>query len=283
MTDRHFLERSFIFFPERELLTFPSNAGMEYEDVHFRCEDGVTLHGWFIPGLGKSVMLFFHGNGGNISHRIEKIRLLCHPQISSFMIDYHGYGRSRGIPSEESCYLDALASWNYLIQERRIDPKQIVLFGESLGGAVAIDLASKKEVGAVILESTFTPLEIMPRCSAAGLHFRLIPAGFNAPLEFLTGFTNIGAVMGRFVPGLESLLKGRFDSLSIIPHLKVPLLILHGDEDELVPFELGQSLFEKANEPKNFFTILGAHHNDTYDVGGKAYVETIRQFIKRHL
>lgn len=249
MTNRHFLERSFIFFPERELLAFPSNAGMEYEDVYFRCEDGVTLHGWFIPGQGKSVMLFFHGNGGNISHRIEKIRLLCHPQISSFIIDYHGYGRSQGIPSEESCYLDALASWNYLIQERRIDSKQIVLFGESLGGAVTIDLASKKEVGAVILESTFT---------------------------------NIGAVMGRFVPGLESLLKGKFDSLSKIPHLKAPLLILHGDEDELVPYELGRSLFEKANEPKNFFTILGAHHNDTYDVGGKAYFEAVHQFMRQY-
>lgn len=243
-------ERSFIFFPERELWASPFDGGMNYEDVYLTCPDGVTIHGWFIPGHKKTVILFFHGNGGNISHRIEKIRLLAYPHLSSLMIDYHGYGQSQGHPSEESCYLDALTAWNYLTQERLIDSNQIVLFGESLGGAVAIDLASKKIVGAIILESTFT---------------------------------NIGAVMSRFVPGLGSLFKKKFDSFSKIPHLHSPLLILHGNEDELVPYALGQKLFEKANEPKEFFTIEGAHHNDTYEVGGKAYVQKVHQFIEHYI
>jgi fermentation-respiration switch protein FrsA (DUF1100 family) len=249
-SDIESLDRSLIFFPEKELWAFPSDGGMEYQDVYLRCQDKVTIHGWFIPGREERVMLFFHGNGGNISHRIEKIRLLCHPHISSLMVDYHGYGLSHGEPSEEACYLDALASWDYLIQERHFHPKQIVLFGESLGGSVAIDLAVKGEVGAVILESTFT---------------------------------NMGVVIERFVPGTENYLKGKFNSLSKISKVRVPLLILHGDEDELVPYELGQELFKEANEPKEFFTIQGAHHNDTYDVGGKAYFQTIQQFIKKYI
>ena len=250
MADIQLTERSLIFFPEKELWAFPSNVGMQYQDIYLRNSDGITIHGWFIPGREKTVMLFFHGNGGNISHRIEKIRLLCYPEISSLMIDYNGYGRSHGEPSEQACYLNALASWEYLTQERHTDPMQIILFGESLGGAVAIDLAMKKDVRAIILESTFTTIDI---------------------------------VIERFVPGIEGHLKGKFDSLSKISSVHVPLLMLHGDEDELVPYELGQKLFKSANEPKVFFTIKGAHHNDTYDKGGKPYFQTIHQFIKQYI
>jgi len=250
MSEKGFFARSFIFFPEGELWAFPSDGGMEYEDVYLPCSDGATIHGWFIPGKGKTVMLFFHGNGGNISHRVEKNNLLCHSQISSLMIDYNGYGWSHGEPSEEACYRNALASWDYLTQKRHTDPTQIVLFGESLGGAVAIDLAMRREVGAIILESTFT---------------------------------NIGMVIERFVPGIATHLKGKFDSLSKISNIHVPLLMLHGDEDELVPYELGQELFKTANEPKEFFTIKGAHHNDTYDVGGKPYFQTVHRFINKFI
>jgi len=239
-------ERAFIFYPQRELSGFPSDHGMEYQDVTLQGQDRMTIHGWFIPGRGKAVLLFFHGNGGNISHRIEKVRLLCYPEISSLIIDYNGYGRSRGKPSEEACYLNALASWEYLVRERHFESNQIILFGESLGGAVAVDLATKKEVGAIILESTFP---------------------------------NIGVVANRFFPGLSVFLKRKFDSLSKVSRVHVPLLQLHGDEDDLVPYELGRRLFEAANEPKEFFTIAGGHHNDTYEIGGEAYFQAIHQFI----
>jgi fermentation-respiration switch protein FrsA (DUF1100 family) len=241
-------ERAFIFYPERHLFAFPSDEGMDYQDVILQGRDGIRIHGWFIPGRGKGVVLFFHGNGGNISHRIEKTRLLLYPEISSLMIDYHGYGRSHGNPSEKACYLDALTSWEYLVSGRHFESNQIILFGESLGGAVAVDLATRRDVGAMILESTFP---------------------------------NIGVVANRFLPGLSFLLKRKFDSLSKISGVHVPLLQLHGDQDDLVPFELGQRLFEAANEPKEFFTIKGAHHNDTYEMGGEAYFQTIHQFINR--
>ena len=241
-------ERAFIFYPERQLCGFPSDEGMEYQDVTLQCLDGTTIHGWFIPGRGKAVVLLFHGNGGNISHRMEKTRLLFHPEISSLMIDYHGYGRSHGTPSERACYLDALASWEYLVLERQFQPNQIILFGESLGGGVAVDLATRKDVGAIILESTFP---------------------------------NIGVVANRFLPGLSVFLKRKFDSLSKISRVHVPLLQLHGDEDDLVPYEMGRRLFEAANEPKEFFPIKGAHHNDTYEIGGQAYLQVVHQFINR--
>jgi len=241
-------ERAFIFYPERHLSGFPSDDGMDYQDVTLQGPDGMRIHGWFIPGRGKGVVLFFHGNGGNISHRIEKIRLLFYPEISSLVIDYHGYGGSDGTPSEKACYLDAITSWEYLVLERHFEPNQIIPFGESLGGAVAVDLVSRKDVGAIILESTFP---------------------------------NIGVVANRFLPGLSFLLKRKFDSLSKISGVHVPLLQLHGDQDDLVPFELGRKLFEAANEPKEFFTIKGAHHNDTYEIGGEAYFQAIREFINR--
>jgi len=243
-------ERAFIFYPERHFCGFPSNDGMEYQDVTLQGPDGTTIHGWFIPGRGKVVVLFFHGNAGNISHRIEKTRLLFYPEIPSLMIDYHGYGRSHGTPSEKACYLDALTSWEYLVLERHFEPNQIILFGESLGGAVAVDLAAKKEVGAIILESTFP---------------------------------NIGVVANRFLPGLSVFLKRKFDSLSKISRVHVPLLQLHGDEDDLVPYEVGRRLFQAANEPKEFFTIKGAHHNDTYETGGQAYLQVVHQFINRYI
>jgi fermentation-respiration switch protein FrsA (DUF1100 family) len=243
-------ERAFVFYPERRLSSLPSDDGMEYQDVNLQGPDGMAIHGWFIPGHTKAVILFFHGNGGNISHRIEKIRLLCYPEISSLMVDYHGYGRSPGKPSEEACYLDALTSWEYLVSERQFAPNQIILFGESLGGAVAVDLAARKEVGAIILESTFP---------------------------------NIGVVANRFVPGLSIFLKRKFDSISKISRVRVPLLQLHGDQDDLVPYGLGRKLFKAANAPKEFFTIKGAHHNDTYEIGGEAYFQAIQEFISRHI
>jgi uncharacterized protein len=241
-------ERAFIFYPERQLAGSPSDDGMEFQDVTLQDPDGRRIHGWFIPGRRRAVVLFFHGNAGNISHRIEKIRLLFYPEISSLMIDYHGYGRSHGKPSEKTCYLDALTSWEYLVSERHFESNQIILFGESLGGAVAVDLATRKDVGAMILESTFP---------------------------------NIGVVANRFLPGLSVFLKRKFDSLSKISRVHVPLLQLHGDQDDLVPYGLGRRLFEAANEPKEFFTINGAHHNDTYEIGGEAYFQAIREFIDR--
>jgi fermentation-respiration switch protein FrsA (DUF1100 family) len=242
-------ERAFIFFPERDFCAVPSDGGMAYEDVYLHGPDGRMIHGWFIPGRGNTVVLFFHGNGGNISHRIEKIHLLFYPEISSLMIDYRGYGRSHGKPSEKACYLNALTSWEYLVRSRHFGPNQIVLFGESLGGAVAVDLASKKDVGAVILESTFP---------------------------------NIGVVANRFVPFISILLRRKFDSLSKISSVHVPLLQLHGEEDDLVPQPLGQKLFEAANEPKVFYSIKGAQHNDTYTVGGEPYVQTIQRFVEHY-
>jgi hypothetical protein len=146
-----------VFFPYRTLEATPSDWGFEYEDVYFAAEDGERLHGWFIPSPGsRRVLLFFHGNAGNISHRGESIAIFHRLGLDVFIFDYRGYGRSEGAPSEEGLYADASAAWRYLTQTRGVPPQDIVAFGRSLGAAVAAELASREMPGALILESSFT-------------------------------------------------------------------------------------------------------------------------------
>jgi hypothetical protein len=244
------LEDRFIFFPDPHLVATPAAVGLAYEEVHFTTADGVQLHGWFVPARGAQwTLLWFHGNAGNISHRLDNLqRLHQRLGISVFLFDYRQYGRSQGKISESGTYVDADAALQTLQQRMDIDPAAILLFGRSLGSAVAVDLARRAPSRALILESPFTSVPDM-----AAAVFPWLPIG--------------------------SWLRTRYDSLGKIPQVTVPLLVLHGDRDDVVPFAHGQRLFAAANEPKTFYTIPGASHNDTYLVGGEPYWQAWERFL----
>ncbi len=241
-------EEGLIFYPDRLMIGLPTQWGLDFEDIYFPTEDGVALNGWFVPGAKDLTWLWFTGNAGNISYRLDNLKLL-HDRLglNIFIIDYRGYGKSQGKVSEEGTYLDAEAALKYLHSRKDINHDRIISFGRSLGSAVAIDLATKERCLGIILESPFT--------SATDIMRRIFP----------------------FLP--PGILSAKYDSLSKIKRVTAPLLVLHGDRDEVIPFELGRKLYEAANEPKEFYTIKGAGHNDTYIVGGEEYIAALQGFI----
>ena len=244
------IERYFLYFPEQHLVTTPSQFDLPYEEVYFGGRDGTRLHGWFVPGREPVTLLWFHGNAGNISHRLENIKLLNElVGVSIFILDYRGYGLSEGRPSEKGFYLDAEAALAHLNSRQEVDQGKIVYFGRSLGAAVAVELAVHQSPWALILESPFPSVPEMAR--------RLYP----------------------FLP-LWPLLRDRYDSLGKIARVHVPLLVLHGDRDEVIPFDAGRKLFDAALEPKEFYAIQGAGHNDTYIIGGRDYFVALERFLK---
>jgi len=245
------LERMFIYFPTREIEADPSVIELEYLEVHTTTQDGVRLHGWFVPQPGaRCTLLIFHGNAGNISHRIGWIQMLHELNTHVMIIDYRGYGRSEGKPFEEGLYLDALAAYDWWSKERAGDRSKLVLIGESLGGAVAIDLASKVPVDGLVLQSTFTTAWDMAKA--------LIPIGLLQPL---TGV--------------------KFDSAAKIRKISCPKLFIHGNRDDIVPFDLGRKLFYLAPPPKEFYEVAGASHNDLLFIAGPEYVKQLGQFLSQ--
>ncbi len=253
-----FIENRFIFHPDKNIHLTPDDYGLEYDDVTFHTEDGLKLNGWFMPGKTKSLtvdnlftLLWFHGNAGNISHRLENIKML-HDRvpINIFIFGYRQYGKSEGKISERGTYIDAKAAFEYLHSRKDINHDKIIFFGRSLGSAVAVDLAVKERCCALILETPFTSMKELAK--------------------FLYPFLPLGYII-----------QTKYDSITKIKDVKVPVLILHGDKDELVPIEQGRKLYEAANEPKEFYTIPGATHNDTYFVGGEEYFNTIRRFVDK--
>ncbi len=241
------VERALIYFPIRELAGTPASLGLAYQDVWFEAEDGVPLHGWLVPGARPITLLWCHGNAGNISHRLDNIREIHHRLgIGVFIFDYRGYGRSDGSPTEAGLYRDAQAAREALVRNLGVPARQIVYFGRSLGAAVALELALDHPPPGLILESPFL---------------------------------SVAAMANRTIPGSGFLFKTRFDSLEKIGRSRAAVLILHGDADEVVPYEHGRRLWEAASEPKAFYTIVGAHHNDTYFVGGPEYWEAWRRFL----
>ncbi|MDP1559441.1 MAG: alpha/beta hydrolase [Nitrosomonas sp.] len=222
-----------IYFPEpeREIVITPDQVGLSYEPVAITTTDGETLHGWFVPAQKtKATILFFHGNAGNISHRIEYLPMFHRLGYNTFIFDYRGYGQSSGLPSEVGTYLDAMAAWDYLIEVKKIMPSRIVLFGESLGGAVAAWLAAREKPGALVLASVFTSVPDLAEQIYPFLPVRLI-ARINYPtIDYLQSVTG-------------------------------PVLVAHSPQDEIVPFAHGQNLYRAASEPKQFLTLQGGHNN----------------------
>lgn len=245
----YFMQSGMVYFPSRAVEVTPQNIGLKYEDVYLETGDGVKINGWFIPAdSARATLLFFHGNGGNISHRLESIQQFNNLGLSVFIIDYHGYGKSGGKPGEKETYLDAEAAWEYLTGDKAIDPASIIIFGRSLGGGIATWLASKKESKALIVESSFLSIP-----DVAGHYYKFLPV----------------KLLARF----------NYDSKNRMPHIHVPVLIIHSPDDDIIPFSQGQGLYDLAGEPKQFLKISGAH-NDGYLVSDNIYRPGVDNFLK---
>ncbi|MEW5910954.1 MAG: alpha/beta hydrolase [Thermodesulfobacteriota bacterium] len=240
-----------IFFPERELQATPQQLGLAYEDVWLTAGDGTRLHGWYLPAPGaRHLVLFCHGNAGNISHRLDNLARLRAVGLACFIFDYRGYGRSQGSPSEAGMYLDAEAAFDWAQAQAAGQGGRVVIFGRSLGGVAAVYLATVRRPAGLILESTFTNLGDMAK-------------------SFLP------------LPGLGPWLGKRFNSLARAPRVQAPVLMLHGDRDDIVPLALGRALFAALPEPKQFVLLPGAGHNDTYLQGGEAYFQRLKAFVEQ--
>ena len=244
-----FLDQVFVYHPSpwthREWARL---SGLPLQDTWFDTEDGTTLFGWFVETSPTSpVLLWCHGNAGNIINRLDNLTHLHRLGFSVFLFDYRGYGQSNGSPSEEGLYQDALAAYDYLTTTRRVISKRMILFGRSLGAAVAGYLASQRPAAGLILESAFPSVESM-----AKVHYFGLPAHW--------------------------LLSSRYDLLEPLNSVSVPVLVIHGDQDEIVPIELGKQVFDAARQPKSFYLVEGADHNNLYAIGGRPYFQRLKHF-----
>lgn len=245
------LQSRLIYFPDKAVLLTPQAYDLTYEAVNLLTADGVTLHGWWLPHpQPRASLLFLHGSGGNISHRLQKLHLLHALGLSILIIDYRGYGRSQGKPDEAGTYLDAKTAWNFLTQEKRIAAGNIILYGESLGGAIAAWLATQVPAGALIIESSFTSIQEIGK-----YHYPLLPVHLITRIHYPTR-----------------------DYLRTIA---LPVLVIHSSTDETVPYQMGRQLFEAANPPKHFLKISG-NHNDGFFQSGTVYTEGVERFIDRY-
>lgn len=246
-----FMQGRLIYYPNlpsRELTASPRDIGLEYEDVTITTSDDIRLHGWFVPTQQeRGVVLFFHGNAGNISHRLDSIEIFHDLGLSSLIIDYRGYGKSQGKVTEQGTYLDAEAAWQYLTRKRNIPAENIVIFGRSLGGAIAAYLAARQQPGALILESSFTSVPDM------GVHLYPI-----LPVRLLSRFS--------------------YDTKAALQSVTCPVLVIHSPDDEIIPYVNGRKLFETAKEPKSFLEMRG-DHNEGFLVSRRTYLEGLDNFI----
>lgn len=238
--------------PGRAIEISPADFGFDHTDVTLETSDGVRLHGWYVDATNaRATVLFLHGNAGNISNRLDSIAIFNSLGLDVLIIDYRGYGQSEGSTSEQGTYRDAEAAWRYLTGERGIDPSRIVIFGRSLGGAIAAHLAATHEVGALIVESSFT--------SAADMAAKLYP----------------------FLP-VRLLLRLEYPVIDYVASAKAPVFIVHGRDDEIIPFGMGQALFDAAREPKAFLELDG-DHNTAFLSDRQRYVDGLRRFLAEHM
>lgn len=244
-------QKRMIFYPVREIAATPKYIGLQFEDIILRTKDKVNISAWYIPAAQeRAVILFCHGNAGNNSHRLDSIRIFHDLNLSVFIFDYRGYGKSEGSPTEEGTYLDAEAALDFLIQVKHVPSEKIVVFGRSLGGAVAAEVALRRRVGALIIES---------------------------------GFTSVPELGGKYFPFLPIRLLSRYSyaTENKVSKINVPKLFIHSPHDEIIPFKCGKALYENASPPKEFLEIRG-DHNYGFLVSGSIYRDGLDRFISKY-
>lgn len=247
-------EKNFIFFPQ-----YPGRlsgdwepAGLPVEQVWLRASDGVKLHAWWIAAPGAEVtFVAFHGNAGNITHRADVFQFLRQLPANVLAVEYRGYGRSEGSPDEAGFYRDAEAAYDHLVRERKLPPRRIICYGQSLGSAIAADLASKREVGGLVLEAPFP--------SAAAVARRVY----------------------FFLPGLGLIIRSRFETGAKLARVNAPVLVVHCAEDPVIAFPFGEAVFRQAREPKRFYRLSGYCHEEASLVAPEQYRAQLRDFLKQ--
>lgn len=244
---RYFEHRS-LYFPTKEIEFTPRDVGLAYEALYIDTDRGMRLNAWFVPAAdSRYTLLFCHGNGGNIGHRIDKIAILNRLGLDILIFDYRGYGLSSGRPSEKGLYKDAEASYDYLVYERKISPERIILYGESLGGAVAVELATKRHAKAIITECLFSSTK------------------------------DVAKIFYPFFPTF--IISSKFDSSNKIRSVKIPKLIIHSTGDEIIPFNQSVKLFKLSSEPKRHLALKGSH-NTCYQDSRDLYTSGISEFLR---
>lgn len=237
-----------VYFPMKDLAATPAAIGLAYEDVRLETSGGTQVHGWYLPGRTDGrTLLFLHGNAGNVSHRLDSLRLFNELGLSVLIIDYSGFGQSGGTPSEQQTYEDALLAWQHLTDSRGLAPERIVIFGRSLGGGVATWLATQVTPAGLILESSFTSLPAL-----ASKYYPMFPVRWLARI--------------------------RYDNAARLPTVGSPVLVAHSRDDELVPIAHGRALFALARDPKYFLEMSG-DHNVGFLLSGPAYRQGLLAFI----
>jgi hypothetical protein len=247
----YFGQQGMVFVPAREMAATPADIGLHFEDVVMRTRDNVRISAWYIPAQEeRAVLLFCHGNAGNNSHRLDSIQLFHDLHLSVLIFDYRGYGKSEGSPTEEGTYLDAEAAWDHLINIKHVQPEKIVLFGRSLGGAVAAEVALRHKVGALIIES---------------------------------GFTSVPELGGKYYPFLPVKLLSRYSYATVdkVSKINAPKLFIHSPYDEIIPLHHGKALYDNASPPKEFLQIDGDHNNG-FRESGSVYTDGLYRFIAKY-
>ena len=235
--------------PGRTLDVSPADIGLVFEDVSITTPDNERLHGWYVPAENsEGVVLFFHGNAGNISHRLDSIKIFNDLGLDTLIIDYRGYGQSTGKTSEEGTYLDAQAAWDYLVKSRRVPADQIIIFGRSLGGAIGAWLAARQTPAAVIIESSFS--------SGVDMAQRLYPF---LPVRLITRL--------------------KYPVVEYVSQLNCPVLVVHSRHDEIIPFQMGQAIYAAVKLDKKFVELRGDHNNG-FLLSQEVYIAGLEDFIR---
>jgi len=249
------LQPHVLYQPSRNIHATPLDIGLSYEEITFNTSDGVELSGWYVPGnSSKGVILFCHGNAGNIGGRLEYLKIFHRLEFDTFIFDYRGFGKSEGHTTEKGTYLDIEAAMDYLIDNRNVSEDEVIIYGRSLGGAVAINHAKDHTPKMLIIDSSFTSYRKISSDVLKGL---LMPV----PVRLLARFD--------------------YNSIDNIGKIDCPILVIHSRDDEMIPYSHGKDLFRKANEPKKFLTISGTH-NEGFLTSGH-YEAGLSDFLEKYL
>ncbi len=225
------MQPKLMYRPTKDILYTPDELGLKFDDVAIETQDGLKISAWYIPAKNaKFTVLLCHGNGGNLMHRLDYINLFHSLGLNCLIFDYRGYGKSHGKPDEQGTYKDAAAAYKWLIDNKKVQPRNIIIYGQSLGGSIAAKLASDVQAGSLVLESSFTSFLDMAK-----------QFYWHMPVKFFVRYS--------------------YNTFEYLTKITCPVLVIHSKDDEVVPFEFGQKIYETANEPKEFAEISGSHND----------------------